>query len=498
MHRGRNLRAVTLRGRVATGVAWAGSARWFGLASGLVTTTILARLLVPADYAVIVAAGAVAGFVGLVQESGLGAAVIHHGGDDERAASTAFFMHLAGGTVGLAVCVAATPWLAAFFHIEHRWALAAAFAPVWLAAWMTVPTARLDKALAFRRSACVQAVPALAYPAVSVPLAMLGAGPWALVLGQIAAGVAAAATAWTLVAWRPRWRDFSWATGRTLAAYGRPILGSNLLGRLNDQVDNWVTGRLFGPSALGLYAMAFRLATLPRTGITFVVSGVLFPTLAHIRDDPPRLRRAFLRSLHWVAAFSVPASVGLAVLAPALVETLLGARWSGTVTPTRILAGFGLLASLSATTGDVFKAVGRSGLIWRIGLVHSATLWAGLAVLGPYGLSGVALAVTLATVASCTTAFLAALFVLDLRVRQLVATLAAPAVASAIMAGVLLAVPPLRAPTPLALVAATVAGGIGYAAALAVLAPDDVREVRSLVAAVRVPRLARTGSAAPT
>jgi O-antigen/teichoic acid export membrane protein len=489
---------VTLRGRVATGVAWAGGARWLGLASGLVTTTILARLLVPADYAVMVAAGAVAGFVGLVQESGLAAAVIHHAGDDDTAATTAFLMHLVGATLGFALCVAATPWLAAFFQIEQRWALAAAFAPVWLAAWTGVPTARLDKALAFRRSACVQVAPALVYPCVSVPLAALGAGPWALVLGQIAASAAAAATAWSLVAWRPRRRHLDWATGRALAAYGRPILGSNLLGRLNDQIDNWVTGRLFGPAALGLYAMAFRLATLPRTGITFAVSDVLFPALAHIRDDRPRLRRAFLRSLHWIAVLSVPASVGLAVLAPALVAALLGPRWTGTVPPARVLAGFGLLASLSATTGDLFKAVGRSALIWRIGLVHSATLWVGLAVLGRYGLSGVALAVMLATVASCSTAFVAACMVLELRARDVVAALGGPVVASGVMAAVLLAVPPLGVPTAPAFVAATGVGIVVYAAVLAVLAPGDVREVLSLLATVRRPRFVRAPSAPTT
>src|SRR5581483_10886263 len=122
----------------------------------------------------------------------------------------------------------------------------------------------------------------------------------------------------------------------------------------------------------------------------------------------------------------------------------LGPRWTGTVPPARVLAGFGLLASLSATTGDLFKAVGRSALIWRIGLVHSATLWVGLAVLGRYGLSGVALAVMLAAV--------------------------------------LLAVPPLGVPTAPAFVAATGVGIVVYAAVLAVLAPGDVREVLSLLA----------------
>src|SRR5262249_34705788 len=162
--------------------------------------------------------------------------------------------------------------------------------------------------------------------------------------------------------------------------YGRPLLGANLLGRLNDQVDNWVVGRLWGAPALGAYAVAFRLATLPRFAVSFAVSGVLFPALARVRDDRVRLQQGFFRSLPWVPTLAVPAAVALAMLAPAVIRLVLGPRWEAAIAPTRVLAAFALLAALSATTGDVFKATGRTSLVWRIGLVHSAILWTGLAL----------------------------------------------------------------------------------------------------------------------
>jgi hypothetical protein len=59
------------------------------------------------------------------------------------------------------------------------------------------------------------------------------------------------------------------------------------------------------------------------------------------------------------------------------------------------------------------------------------------------------------------------------------------------MAGVLLAVPALRGTSASALALATVVGTATYAAVLAVLAPADVREARSLAAGIRLPRLGR-------
>ena len=70
----------------------------------------------------------------------------------------------------------------------------------------------------------------------------------------------------------------------------------------------------------------------------------LFPALALVQDDERRLRMLFLRSLHWVAVFSIPTSVGLALLAPELIAVVLGPRWEGAVPAVRVLAGFGLCA----------------------------------------------------------------------------------------------------------------------------------------------------------
>jgi len=482
-------RQVSLRARVTVGLGWTGAVHWLGVAVATVTTAIVARLLVPEDFAIVAAAGALAGVVGAIQESGLGSAVVQHTGDEERAATTGFLLNLAGASIALVVCLALTPWLAAFFQIDRPGALAVAFAPLWLRAWMNVPLARLQKALDFRRCAIVEAVQVFAYPAATIPLAVAGTGPWALVLGQAVAAAAGAVAAWMLSGWRPAVRDFDWTTGRSLLRFGRPLLWSTLLGMVNDRIDNWATGRMLGPAALGLYAMSFRLATLPRTGFTYVVSRVLFPAMTTLQGDERRLRDAFLKGLHWVAALAIPTTCGLALLAPEIVAVALGPRWTGSIAPLRVLAGFGLCAALAATTGDVFKATGRSALIFRIGLVHSAVLWTGLALLTRYGLPYVALAVTGAAVVSSATAFVCALATLHVGPRALARALAAPAAGTLVMA---VAVAAARAlPLGSGVVSLLVLTGLGaavYTGTVAWLAPADVRELGSAVATLRGPR----------
>jgi O-antigen/teichoic acid export membrane protein len=481
--------AVSLRVRVVAGLGWTGAVHWCGVLLATATTAVVARHLVPADYAIVVAAGAVAGLVGVVQESGLAAAVVQDRGDPDRSAATALALHVAGATLGLAGCLAAVPWIADFFQIDRPGALAAAFAPLWLRAWTVIPSARLQRALDFRRTAMIEAAQLTAYPAVAIPCAWAGLGAWALVLGQGAGAAAGAAAAWAVGGWWPRLADIDRETARRLLRYGRPLVWANLLGMTNDRIDNWVTGRVLGPAALGLYAMAFRLATLPRTGFSFVLSRVMFPAMAAIRDDPPRLRSAYLRGVHWVAALAIPSCIGMAVVAPELVQVVLGARWADTVAPLRVLAAFGLCAALASTTGDVFKAVGRSRLIFTIGLVHTAVLWSGLFGFASRGLAWVALAVSAAGLASSSTALVVALRLLGIRPLAFARALGGPVAAAAVMAAAVSAARAVDWGSPAVELGALVAAGaVAYVGTLAALAPDDRRELAAVIAGWRARR----------
>ena len=59
----------------------------------LVTTIVLARLLTPADFGLVALTVSLLAFTHLIQESGLGAALIVHRGDLRRAAASAIRFH---------------------------------------------------------------------------------------------------------------------------------------------------------------------------------------------------------------------------------------------------------------------------------------------------------------------------------------------------------------------------------------------------------------------
>jgi O-antigen/teichoic acid export membrane protein len=73
----------------------------------------------------------------------------------------------------------------------------------------------------------------------------------------------------------------------------------------------------------------------------------------------PKLRSLFLRVLQLTTFFSAPIAGGILILIPEFTPLVLGSQWMPMVPVMQILVLAGLLRSLAATTGPVFRAVGQ-------------------------------------------------------------------------------------------------------------------------------------------
>ena len=87
---------------------------------------------------------------------------------------------------------------------------------------------------------------------------------------------------------------------------------------------------------------------------------VMFPLFVAIKDDAEELKRMFLLAIGVQTMVGVPAAVGLALVAPELVLTLLGERWMATVPFIQIMGGINILWALSASGMYLLFALGRA------------------------------------------------------------------------------------------------------------------------------------------
>lgn len=379
-----------LRDQVARGLGW----KLISAVSGQLTQSmvgiILARLLVPHDFGVAGMALVFSGFVSILTDVSLGAALIQRKLVTELDRSTVFWTTVAVGGVFAAGGVGVSPLVADFFSTPQVKPLVAALSIGFLVtAVAQTQSALLTREMKFRSLELRGIAANLAGAGAGIGLALAGFGPWAIVGQSLCSNAVSSALLWFVSPWRPR-LVYSFASLRSLGSFGMKTFFSRILVYLNFQGDNLLVGRYLGSSPLGAYTVAYNVMYLPISRVTAPASNVLYTAFSRIQDDARRMGEAWLRVNLMTAALLVPASLGLAVVASDFVPVVFGQRWHAAAPVLEILSLGGVAQSLQMFNGPVYQAAGRPGLFLRFMIFSTTTTFGGFVIGVHWGLIGVA------------------------------------------------------------------------------------------------------------
>ncbi len=487
----RPLGQVAARGARLALVGW-------GASQGLTFAAyiVLAHLLDPKDFGTYAAGTILIAFGILFAESGTMAALISRRDRIDEAASTAFFSLLAGGILLSLVSLAASPLVGLFFKNHKAGVIAAALSGWLLLRAMTiVPDSLLQRRFSFARRVAVDPLGAIAFAAVAIATCASGAGIWGLVWGTYASEVIEVAAAWAFVRYRPRWKLASMSMWREIAAFARPVLGSEILRRIATQMDVIMLGRFTSAATLGQYRNGFRLASQPGQAFVDVGAYVLLPMLAHISRQDRHLGSVVRRVYGIALAGAIPVSLAMLPLGVPIAVLFLGEEWRPAGHAIAALWGLLLGGAISSVAAESSKAIGQPKLLVRIhGLNLGVTAVLVIATAIPFGLIGVASAVSVSQVLVGLYAFNLLSPHVGMSWRELGAEAASPLVASGVLLAAMVAfavvVHPLHHGTAIGFLLTGVQVLIGGAAYLGALGFIDPRRRADLMAVRR--RLGRS------
>lgn len=465
-----------LAGKTVRGVFWSYSAFATSKAIVLFATAVLARLLTPEEFGIVAVATVVVTFLTVVQGLGLGAALIQRRGDIDRASNVVFTLSLLLGAALTVGVYLVAPFVAEYFQEPGATPLLRALGLTFLIEPLgSVHLVRLQRGLQFNRVFIPDAGVSVVKAAVSIAFAMAGMGPWSLIAGQLAGVAAGVVLSWLVFPWLPRLQIDGSLAG-ALIRFGLPLFGVEVMWVVSVNLDYVVIGRRLGSEALGIYTLAYRLPELLVVSLMTGVNRVVFPALATVQASSENLRRGFLATTHFVVMVTVPISLGLIIVADPIVRVALGPDWTDAIPVMRILAIFVLVSSMMNADGDVYKAVGRPGILFNLAVLHIAMLIPALLIGVRYGLVGVALGHLATTVVTriVRTAMISRF--LEVPITRIAAQWGSAFAGGAVLAvGAGVALYLTRdAPAAASLAAAVVAGAVGYLAALFVLERDNI------------------------
>src|SRR5262245_27683469 len=313
--------AESLATRTTRAARWRLASSVVGAACQLVVGLLLARLLTPADFGVAALAYVVLGFAQPLGDFGLGRAVMRQPGLTDRQIRAALTCSLLGGLVVASGMVVAAPLGAAVMR-DPRVAPVLRVLSVGIAVRSTtvIAEALLLRQLDFRRQFMIETSSYLVgYAGVAVTLALLGYGVWSLVWGGLAQTLVTS-IAQLMAVRHPSRPLLATRELRDLLGFGLGATASACVNYVALNGDYFLIGRLMGAFNLGLYTRAYGLMNLPHTYASGVMSGVMFPAFAQMRQEPARVRSGYLLVTRLTAMIAAPAMTTMAVVAPHLVQ----------------------------------------------------------------------------------------------------------------------------------------------------------------------------------
>lgn len=235
------------------------------------------------------------------------------------------------------------------------------------------------------------------YALVSVALALLGYGVWALAWASVIQFLLRSA----LLLWlspHPKRPSLASREARQLLTFGVGSSLSTLANYAAINGDYFIVGRWLGAAALGLYSRAYQLMTLPMMQFTSVIASVLFPVYSMIQDEDARLRRAYLNSVSLSAIIVTPTLATLGIAAPEIMSGIFGAEWAGAAAPLTILCAGGSLNAAYTLGDSLARAKGAVYAKARCHAIYAACVFAGSYIGARWGIVGVAVGVVIATI----------------------------------------------------------------------------------------------------
>lgn len=434
--------------RTARGAGWVVAWRMATRLLGLVSTLVLARLLMPADFGLVALAASFAYALDACLALGVEDQIVRTHDPARALYDTAFTINLLRAVLVAAMVAAATPAVADFFDeprlVPVLLALAVATAASGCA---NIGTVDFRRRLEFHAEFRLLVVPRIASIVATIVIAAVTRSYWALVVGILLQRFGGIAMGYVMHPFRPRLTLRAW---RALLGVSFWTWAIGVVEMLRDRADSFVVARMVGPAGLGAFAAGVEMATVPAGELGVALNRAAMSGFAEAgrQGRPADEAEAFLRLLGGLVVITLPAGVGISLLSDALVEVALGPRWA---VAGPVVAVLGIASAVGATGPlglgwlraraplHILCAILSGATMLRLALLLWLTWW--------IGLTGAAIAVGIAMVVE-------ALLLVGIVIRRL--RLRAASVAEAV-------VRPVLSCLVMALAVTFVAGGGGSA-----------------------------------
>jgi lipopolysaccharide exporter len=364
----------SLSASVRRGALWVVASNLLLRLANVLLTAVVAHILSAHDFGVFAVAVIAYSIVSSIAELGVSACLIRADLDIDSLAPTVATISvlssviLAGAMTVFASPIAAALGSAAAVGPIRVMSLAMLFVGVF-----AVPNSQMVRDFKQDKIFLANIIGFVISTAVLIILAKSGSGAmafaWSIVVRQFVVGC-------VLISAAPR----HYRPGLTRSAlsvifrFGIPLAGANFVNYMLLNVDYAFVGHLLGAAALGVYMLAFTLASASYSVLGGVINNVSMPAFSRVKHDPALLKNAMVTALRGVSLIVMPMCAMTIALARPLILTVYGAKWAASANVLVVLSFYGAIFVICLLFANMLAALGRTKFLLLLQLIWIGTL----------------------------------------------------------------------------------------------------------------------------
>lgn len=355
--------------KVGKAFFWSALERFSIQGISFILSIIIARIVSPSAYGLIVMIQVFLSFSQLFIDGGFANALIQKNDRDDTDYCTVFFFNMGVALLLYLLFFLSAPIIADFYEEPQLKTITRIISlNLIFSSLSIVQKTRLTIKLDFKTQTRAGLIAVIISGTIGVVCAYSGLEVWALVIQGLVNQLITTVALMFFSRWRPRF-IFSVQSFRRLFGFGSKLMLSNILTSIYINISNLVIGKKYTPADLAFYNRGFTLSQFPSVNISDVMNRIIYPVLSRVQDDIIALRESYIKYLH-LANYIVLFLMGLLiVLAEPLILLLLTQKWIEAVPYLQIFCINFMFYPILQQSSNPIAAIGHSGVLLRYQLL---------------------------------------------------------------------------------------------------------------------------------
>jgi len=384
--------------QVAKGFVWSGIERFSIQGIGFILSIIIARIVSPSSYGLIVMIQVFLSFSQIFIDGGFANALIQKKDRDDTDFCTVFFFNLGVALILYLLLFFLAPVIARFYEEPQLTTITRVISlNLILSSLSIVQKTRLTISLDFKTQTKAGLIAVIASGTIGVICAYNGLEVWALVVQGLFSQMIISIALMYFSRWKPK-AIFSFQSFKRLFSFGSKLMLANILTSIYINITNLVIGKKYTSADLAFYNRGFTLSQFPSTNLSDVMNRVIYPVLTRVQDDIDTLRKEYLKYLHLTHFIILPLMGLLIVLAHPLIEVLLTPKWLEAVPYLQIFCLNFMFYPIQQQAGNPVAALGHSGILFKTQVLKRIVAFAILIVTLTISISAVCWGILISSV----------------------------------------------------------------------------------------------------